>query len=154
MSTSTAITKYSDPFFLPDITYLFVTRGKYSRVLKRNVTQCNQHKIIAKNIRYLRWNRGAWRCFHDTYLTNQKCGYSVNQSFIWFLSINRRKSTFYSLIARPPVWNVNRCWTIVTLSIHKPPLNSVTSRWPINPTWFLKTFLITMAFFQVFQVSE
>ena len=25
--------------------------------------------IIAKNIRYLLWNRGAWRFFHDTYLT-------------------------------------------------------------------------------------
>ena len=25
--------------------------------------------IISKNIRYLLWNRGAWRFFHDTYLT-------------------------------------------------------------------------------------
>ena len=25
--------------------------------------------IIAKNIRYLLWNRGAWRFFNDTYLT-------------------------------------------------------------------------------------
>ena len=25
--------------------------------------------IISQNIRYLLWNRGAWRFFHDTYLT-------------------------------------------------------------------------------------
>ena len=25
--------------------------------------------MIAKNIRYLLWNQGAWRLFHDKYLT-------------------------------------------------------------------------------------
>ena len=30
--------------------------------------------IISKNIRYLLWNRGAWRFFHDTYLTIEDQG--------------------------------------------------------------------------------
>ena len=32
-------------------------------------TNAGIYIIIAKNIRYLLWNRGAWRFFHDTYLT-------------------------------------------------------------------------------------
>ena len=42
--------------------------------------------------------------------------YSVHQSFMWFLWLNWRKSTFYPLTAP----NDSKCWPIVTSSIQEP----------------------------------
>ena len=42
--------------------------------------------------------------------------YSVHQSFIWFLWLNWRKSTFYPATAP----NDSKCWPIVTSSIQEP----------------------------------
>ena len=42
--------------------------------------------------------------------------YSVHQSFMWFLWLNWRKSTFYPLTAP----NGSKCWPIVTSSIQEP----------------------------------
>ena len=42
--------------------------------------------------------------------------YSVHQSFIWFLWLNWRKSTFYPVTAP----NDSKCWSIVTSSIQEP----------------------------------
>ena len=42
--------------------------------------------------------------------------YSVNQSFMWFLWLNWRKSTFYPATAP----NDSECWPIVTSSIQEP----------------------------------
>ena len=42
--------------------------------------------------------------------------YSVHQSFMWFLWLNWRKSTFYPVT----VPNDSKCWPIVTSSIQEP----------------------------------
>ena len=42
--------------------------------------------------------------------------YSVHQSFMWFLWLNWRKSTFYPVTAP----NDSKCWPIVTSSIQEP----------------------------------
>ena len=42
--------------------------------------------------------------------------YSVNQSFMWFMWLNWRKSTFYPVT----VPNDSKCWPIVTSSIQEP----------------------------------
>ena len=42
--------------------------------------------------------------------------YSVHQSYMWFLWLNWRKSTFY-LVTAP---NDSKCWPIVTSSIQEP----------------------------------
>ena len=42
--------------------------------------------------------------------------YSVQQSFMWFLWLNWRKSTFYPVTAP----NNSKCWPIVTSSIQEP----------------------------------
>ena len=42
--------------------------------------------------------------------------YSVQQSFMWFLWLNWRKSTFYPVTAP----NDSKCWPIVTSSIQEP----------------------------------
>ena len=42
--------------------------------------------------------------------------YSVHQSFMWFLWLNWRKSTFYPVTAP----NGSKCWPIVTSSIQEP----------------------------------
>ena len=42
--------------------------------------------------------------------------YSVHQSFVWFLWLNWRKSTFYPVTAP----NGSKCWPIVTSSIQEP----------------------------------
>ena len=42
--------------------------------------------------------------------------YSVHQSFMWFLWLNGRKSTFYPAT----VPNDSKCWPIVTSSTHQP----------------------------------
>ena len=41
--------------------------------------------------------------------------YSVHQSFMWFLRLNRRKSTFYPVTAPKD----SKCWPIVTSSIQE-----------------------------------
>ena len=42
--------------------------------------------------------------------------YSVHQSFMWFLWLNWRKSTFYPVTAP----NDSKCWPIVTSSLQEP----------------------------------
>ena len=42
--------------------------------------------------------------------------YSMHQSFMWFLWLSWRKSTFYSVTAP----NDSKCWPIVTSSIQEP----------------------------------
>ena len=57
--------------------------------------------------------------------------YSVHQSFMWFLWLNWRKSTFYRVTAP----NDSKCWPIV--KSRSPAI--VTSQWPIVPAWLLCT---------------
>ena len=53
----------------------------------------------------------------DQYLPNiSDPMYSVHQSFMWFLWLNWRKSTFYPVTAP----NDSKCWPIVTSSIQGP----------------------------------
>ena len=78
--------------------------------------------MIAKNIRYLRWNEGAWHSFHNTYqtflnlcirctddlLSDSCCLTDVNPHFI-----------------PSPLWRkISKCWPIVTSSIHEPVATS------------------------------
>ena len=55
--------------------------------------------------------------FIEQYLPNiSDPVYSVHQSFMWFLWLNWRKSTFYPVTAP----NDSKCWPIVTSSIQEP----------------------------------
>ena len=55
--------------------------------------------------------------FIEQYLPNiSDTVYSVHQSFMWFLWLNWRKSTFYPITAP----NDSKCWPIVTSSIQEP----------------------------------
>ena len=66
--------------------------------------------IITKNIRYLLWNPGLWRPLNNTYPI------FLTQSFMLFLWLNWRKSTFYPVTAP----NYSKCWPIVSSSIQEP----------------------------------
>ena len=59
--------------------------------------------------------------------------YLVHQSFIWFLWLNWRKSTFYPITA-PMIQNVDLLWSHRYKSW---PPAIVTSQWLIVPVWFL-----------------
>ena len=64
--------------------------------------------MITKNIRYL---------LIEQYLPNiSDAVYSVHQSFMWFLWLSWRKSTFYPITAP----NYSKCWPIVTSLIQEP----------------------------------
>ena len=91
--------------------------------------------IISENIRYLLWNRGAWRSLNNTHLTfldpcirctNHLCDSSdltdVNPHFI------------PSLLRK--IQNVDLLWRHRYRS--RPPA-IVTSQWPIVPVWLLWT---------------
>ena len=93
--------------------------------------------MIAKNIRYLRWNEGAWHSFHNTYqtflnlcirctddlLSDSCCLTDVNPHFI-----------------PSPLWRkISKCWPIMTSSIHEPVATSCDVQLPIVPTRFLWT---------------
>ena len=66
--------------------------------------------IIAKNIRYLLWNRGFWRSLNNYQPNIFDPVYSVHQSFMWFLWLNWRKSTSYPVTAP----DYSKCWPNVT----------------------------------------
>ena len=82
--------------------------------------------IISQNIRYLLWNRGLI----EQYLPNiSDPVYSVHQSFMWFLWLNWRKSTFYPITAPKD----SKSWPIVTSSILEPTASKL---WRHNDRFF------------------
>ena len=89
--------------------------------------------IIAKNIRYLLWNRGAWRFFHDTYLTIEvkgiRCTHHLHDSCP-LTDINPHFTAppvpilFQNLTADCLLWRHRHVGQ---------PLANVTSQWSIVP---------------------
>ena len=75
--------------------------------------------IITKNIRYLLWNRGVWRFFHDTYLTIEvqgiRCTNHLHDSCP-FTDVNPHFTAPGCLY----YFKINSSWPIVTSSTHGP----------------------------------
>ena len=75
--------------------------------------------IITKNIRYLLWNRGVWRFFHDTYLTIEvqgiRCTNHLHDSCP-FTDVNPH----FTAPGCRYYFKINSSWPIVTSSTHGP----------------------------------
>ena len=110
-------------------------RSTRSQPIVSNAFKLGIYIIISENIRYLLWNRGAWRSLNNTHLTfldpcirctNHLCDSSdltdVNPHFI------------PSLLRK--IQNVDLLWRHRYRS--RPPA-IVTSQWPIVPVWLLWT---------------
>ena len=88
--------------------------------------------IIAQNIRYLLWNRGVWRFFHDTYLTIEfqgiRCTHHLHDSCpltdVNPLSPLPGADVISKLTADGLLWR----------NIHMGQPAIVTSQWSIVPT--------------------
>ena len=86
----------------------------------RNDIKCKYiYIIICKNIRYLLWNRGAWRFFHDTYLTIEvqgiRCTNHLHDSCP-FTDVNPHFTAPWCRY----YFKINSWWPIVTSYTHGP----------------------------------
>ena len=98
-------------------------RGRTTHVCIDNIaifrTNAGIYIIINKNIRYLLWNRGAWRFFHDTYLTIEvrgiRCTHHLHDSCP-LTDVNPH----FTAPGYQYYLNINSCWSIVTSSTHGP----------------------------------
>ena len=75
--------------------------------------------IIAKNIRYLLWNRGVWRFFHDTYLTIEVQGIRCTHHLHDSCPLTDVNPHFTAPGCRY-YFKINSWWPIVTSSTHGP----------------------------------
>ena len=75
--------------------------------------------IIAKNIRYLLWNRGAWRFFHDKYLTIEVQGIRCTNHLHDSYPLTDVNPHFTAPGCRY-YFKINSWWPIVTPSTHRP----------------------------------
>ena len=75
--------------------------------------------IISKNIRYLLWNRGVWRFFHDTYHTIEVQGIRCTHHLNHFCLLTDVNPHFTSPGCRY-YFKINSWWPIVTSSTHGP----------------------------------
>ena len=89
--------------------------------------------IISRNIRYLLWNRGAWRFYHDTYLTIEvqgiRCTYHLHDSCP-LTDVNPH-------FTAPGCDSISKLTADGLLWRHRhmgQPLAIVTSQWSIVPT--------------------
>ena len=72
--------------------------------------------IINKNIRYLLWNRGARRFFHDTYLTIEVQGIRCTNHPCPLADVNPH----FTAPGCQYYFKINSWWSIVTSSTHGP----------------------------------
>ena len=75
--------------------------------------------MISKNIRYLLWNRGVWRFFHDTYLTIEVQGIRCTNHLHDFCPLTDVNPHFTAPGCRY-YFKINTWWSIVTSSTHGP----------------------------------
>ena len=75
--------------------------------------------IITKNIRYLLWNRGGWRFFHDTYLTIEVQGIRCTNHLHDSCPLTDVNLHVTALACRY-YFKINSWWPIVTSSTHGP----------------------------------
>ena len=75
--------------------------------------------IITKNIRYLLWNRGVWRFFHDTYLTIEVQGIRCTNHLHYSCPLTGVNPHFTAPGCRY-YFKINSWWPIVTSSTHGP----------------------------------
>ena len=84
--------------------------------------------VIAKNIRYLLWNRGAWRFFHDTYLTIEVqgiwCTHHLHDSCP-LTDVNQ----YFTAPGCRYYFKINSWWPIVTPSTHGPAASYCDVTW-------------------------
>ena len=101
----------------------------HSKLENKNIHTGNfmKSEILAIGVNY--WNlyhnyekylqsplKPRFLALNEQYLPNiSDPVYSVHQSFMWFLRLNRRKSTFYPVTAPKD----SKCWPIVTSSIQE-----------------------------------
>ena len=75
--------------------------------------------IVTKNIRYLLWNRGVWRFFHDMYLTIEvqriRCTYHSHDSCP-LTDVNAH----FTALGCQYYFKIDSWWPIVTSSTHGP----------------------------------
>ena len=89
-----------------------------------HISQCCRHCsrnyiIISKNIRYLLWNRGALRFFHDTYLAIEVRGIRCTNHLHDSCPLTDINSHFTAPGCRY-YFEINSWWPIVTSSTHGP----------------------------------
>ena len=75
--------------------------------------------IITKTIRYLLWSRGAWRFFHDTYLTIEVQGIRCTNHLHYSFPLTDVNPHFIAHECRY-YFKINSWWPIVTSSTHGP----------------------------------
>ena len=80
------------------------------------------YTIIAKNIHYLLWNRGAWRFFHDTYLTIKVQGIRCTHHLHDSCPLTDVNPHFTAPGCRY-YFKTNSWWPIVTSSTHGPAVS-------------------------------
>ena len=108
--------------------------------------------IITKNNRHLLGNRGAWRFFHDTYLSIEvqgiRCTNHLHDSFP-LTDVNPHFTTpgcrYY--------FKINSWWSIVTSRHMVQPLAIVTSQWPILPTGIYGRIMLRSARVKVIAIT-
>ena len=91
--------------------------------------------IISKNIRYLLWNRGAWRSLNNTHLTFLDPCIRCTNNLCDSCDITDVNPHFIPSLLRK-IQNVDLLWRHRYRS--RPPA-IVTSQWPIVPVWLLWT---------------